>query len=156
MDIVLRYINLLSFIALGVVGFYAIRSKVKNSNLSDLKDRVGILEKELQFTRDEKEKDRQLFKKELADEIKTRQELHLENQKSISNLEGQLATYKEIPLKSIAASLEQLPKLVESNQEILDTLKGSAVTAEKAQANGGLLVKTKEENPLDVKVREQP
>lgn len=120
------YINVLSVVALAVVGFYAIRSKVKNENIADLKDRVGILEKE----RDEARKQ------------------HLENQKAISNLEGQLATYKEIPLKSIAGSLEELTK---SNTAILETLMGSARVAEHAQLDGGLLVKTKLENPLAVK-----
>lgn len=38
-----------------------------------------------------------------------------------------------------------------SNKEILDTLQGSAALAKEAQADGGLLVKTKSDNPLDVK-----
>lgn len=75
-------------------------SKTKADNLKDLKERVEILEAERRY----------------ADER------HLQNQKSISNLEGQLKTYKEIPLKSIAQSLESLPVLVNSNREILTTL----------------------------------
>lgn len=112
---------------LGVGGALAILfSRTKNDNIVDLKDRVGILEKERENAREQ----------------------HLENQKAIANLEGQLATYKEIPLKSIAGSLE---KLSESNALILDTLKGSAQIARAAQSNGGMLVKTEVGNPLDVK-----
>lgn len=76
-------------------------SKTKSDNLKDLKERVEILEKERKY----------------ADER------HLQNQKAISNLEGQLSTYKEIPLKSIADSLTALPTLVNSNQQILEALK---------------------------------
>lgn len=42
-----------------------------------------------------------------------------------------------------------------SNQDILSTLQGSAKAAKAAQADGGLLVKTKVDNPLDVKPVEE-
>lgn len=106
--------------------YMIIKSKVKNENIKDLINRVAILEKERAIA----------------------QEQHLENQKAIANLEGQLATYKEIPLKSIAGSLEQL---TESNKSILETLKGSAKIIKKEQAEGGLLVQIKKKNPLEVK-----
>lgn len=105
-------------------------SKTKTDNLNDLKERVAILEREREVSREQ----------------------HIENQKSIANLQGQLATYKEIPLKSIASSLE---KLTESNTVILDTLTHSAVIAQQASNDGGLLVKTKKTNPLDVKVKKE-
>ena len=79
-------------------------SKTKSDNLKDLKERVEILEKERDYAKQE----------------------HLENQKAIKYLEGQLDTYKEIPLKSIAHSLETLPKLLESNEQILNSIKQSA------------------------------
>lgn len=101
------YLNILSLAAMAVVAFYVVRSKVKDENLKDLKERVEILERE-------------------REEARTQ---HLENQKAIANLEGQLQTYKEIPLKSIASSLQVLPNLVESNNQILATLKGSAIIA---------------------------
>lgn len=138
------YLNVLSLVALAVVGFYVVRSKVKNENIKDLKDRVAILE-------EQRKENRELIERERDESRKQ----HLENQKAIANLEGQLATYKDIPLKSIAQSLETLPKLVSSNEEILETLKGSAKIAKSAQANGGLLVKTKVDNPLDVKPVEE-
>lgn len=116
---------------IGIVGgIIALTSKTKNDNLSDLKQRVEILEKEREYARLQ----------------------HIENQKAIANLEGQLSTYKEIPLKSIASSLE---KLTEGNSDILLTLRGSANVAKAAQAGGGLLVKTKVDNPLDVKPVEE-
>lgn len=107
-------------------------SKTKSDNMNDLKDRVVILENERKEAREQ----------------------HIDNQKAIANLEGQLSTYKEIPLKSIATSLESLPKIVEGNQHILDTLQHSALIAQDASQDGGLLVKTKKSNPLDVKVKE--
>jgi hypothetical protein len=83
--------------------FSIIFSKVKNDNLSDLKERVAILEKEREEARDQ----------------------HVANQRAIANLEGQLNTYKEIPLKDIARSLQELSK---SNDQILSTLQTSANT----------------------------
>lgn len=92
------------YLALVVGAVLVLRSRVKTENLKDLKERVEILEKEREFAREQ----------------------HVENQKAISNLEGQLSTYKEIPLKQIAASLD---KLSESNHNILDALKTSSVIA---------------------------
>ena len=80
-------------------------SKVKTDNLKDLKERVAILENEREQARQQ----------------------HMENQKAIANLEGQLKTYKEIPLKQIAASLSELSI---SNNRILDALeKGNIISA---------------------------
>ena len=98
------YLNILSLTAMAVVAFYVVRSKVKDENLNDLKERVAILEKEREEARSQ----------------------HIENQKAIANLEGQLKTYKEIPLKAIAASLSELSQ---SNGQILSVLQGSALIA---------------------------
>jgi septal ring factor EnvC (AmiA/AmiB activator) len=98
------YLNLLSLVALAAVAFYVVRSKIKDENLKDLKERVEILERE-------------------RDEARVQ---HVENQKAIANLEGQLSTYKEIPLKQIAESLQELSK---SNEKILTVLEGSAIIA---------------------------
>jgi len=76
-------------------------SKVKTDNLNDLKDRVAILEKEREEARRQ----------------------HLDNQKAIANLEGQLKTYKEIPLQQISNSLVELSN---SNSKILSVLQKSA------------------------------
>lgn len=97
-----NFISIIGYM-IGVAGAVTIIfSKVKTDNLNDLKERVSILEQEREESRRQ----------------------HIENQKAISNLEGQLATYKEIPLKSIAKSLDELSK---SNGLILKRLEKSAV-----------------------------
>lgn len=98
--------DLVAFSALIGGAVLILMSKVKTDNLNDLKERVEILEKEREESRHQ----------------------HIENQKAIANLEGQLATYKEIPLKQIANSLD---KLSQSNGKILKVLEGSAVIAAK-------------------------
>ena len=98
--------DIIGFSALVAGSAMILLSKVKTDNLNDLKERVEILEKEREFARQQ----------------------HIENQKAISNLEGQLSTYKEIPLKSIAKSLDKLSK---SNGKILSRLEKSAVSASK-------------------------
>lgn len=100
------YLNILGIISLVGGAYLVLMSKVKTDNLKDLKERVEILEKEREESRQQ----------------------HIENQKAIANLEGQLATYKEIPLKSIAKSLDELSK---SNGKILSRLEKSAVLASK-------------------------
>lgn len=134
------YLNLLSLVALGVVGYYAARAKVKNENIKDLITRVDILEKE-----------RIELKDSLNSERAAAAEQHLASQKAIAKLEGQVELYKDLQLESIASHLVSLD---ETNAQILNTLKGSAKIAaddKKAQGNGGVLVKTEEDNPLDVK-----
>jgi hypothetical protein len=108
--------DVIAYVALAGGAILMLLSRVKNENLKDLKERVEILEKERTYAHEQ----------------------HLENQKAISNLEGQLKTYKEIPLTKIADSLESLAV---SNNEIRDTIKNS----------GGMLVQTKDKNPLAVK-----
>lgn len=115
-------INITGYIALIVGAILILKSKIKTDNIKDLTERVKILEKEREYSREQ----------------------HIENQKAISNLEGQLKTYKEIPLQQIANSLESLPKLVESNGKILSVLqKSAAIAADDADADG-TLVRTNE------------
>jgi len=112
---------------IGVAGAVTIIfSRTKTENLKDLKERVDILEKDREHGRAQ----------------------HLENQKAISNLEGQIEAYKEVPLKFIPRALEQL---IVSNNEILATLQKSASRLSTEKDDGGLLVKTKQSKPLDVK-----
>lgn len=98
--------DIIGFGALVAGAVLILMSKVKTDNLNDLRDRVKILE-------EEREEARRQYQK---------------NQKAIANLEGQLATYKEIPLKSIAKSLNELSK---SNNLILNRLEKSAVLSAK-------------------------
>lgn len=60
--------------------------------------------------------------KSLEDQGKADKQLHIVNAKAISQLEGQLQVYKEIPLVDIAKSMTQLTV---SNEEILQTLKNT-------------------------------
>lgn len=129
MDNFANFRDISGYLALVGGAYLILKSKVKTDNLKDLKDRVEILEKEREEARKQ----------------------HLENQKAIANLEGQLSTYKEIPLKQIAASLSELSL---SNNKILSTLEHSAIIAQQATDDGGLLVKTKKSNPLSVEVKE--
>lgn len=98
--------DIAGYAALVVGAILVLASRVKTENLKDLKERVEILEREREEARQQ----------------------HLENQKAIANLEGQLSTYKEIPLKQIAGSLTELSK---SNDKILTVLQNSAVIAAK-------------------------
>ena len=94
------------YLALVVGAVLVLRSRVKTENLKDLKERVEILEKEREYARTQ----------------------HIENQKAFANLEGQLATYREIPLKSIAHSLNELSI---RNGRILKVLEDSSIIAAK-------------------------
>lgn len=126
-------LSVVSLVAIVGSAWVVINSKVKSENLSDLKDRVEILEAER----------------------KEAQNQHLESQKAIANLEGQLSTYKEIPLKSIAKSLEDIGKsqkdTARTNSLILTRLETSAIIASDSAQDTGLLVHTKEDSPLAVK-----
>jgi len=114
---------------IGYVGYvvgagFILASRTKNENLKDLQSRVEILENELKYSKAENQKT-----KDFASEQ------HIVNQKAISNLEGQLSTYKEIPLKSIADSLQALPAILTSNNKILDILNESAHIAKEEKAH---------------------
>ena len=80
---------------------------------------------------------------------------HIEAMKAISNLQGQIDVLKSIPLVNIDTTLKEIVKfnkvLTESNAKILSTLQTSATTLSNEKHDGGLLVKTIETQPLDVK-----
>lgn len=122
-------ISVAGYVSLVIGAVLVLMSKVKTDNLNDLKQRVEILENERKLTEEDREKERKAFRKELEVERESSRKQHLENKEAIANLTGQLTTYKEIPLKSIATSLEALPQIMNSNSLILETLKGSALIA---------------------------
>lgn len=78
--------------------------------------------------------------------------------KDLASMQGQIDVLKSIPLVNIDTTLKNIEKfnrnLAETNKAILLTLRGSAETAAEAQADGGLLVKTKADNPLVVETKE--
>ncbi len=91
-------------------------------------------------------------------------EARIEDAAKIGELTGIVQSYKELPFasfKDLAEGIQEVVKIskanteiskqnAHSNQLILETLQGSARLAKDAQANGGLLVKTKDANPLKV------
>ena len=81
--------------------------KIKDANIKDLRERVEILEKE-----------RIEYKQMLVDEREQSREQHVQNQKAIAALEKEVAIYKDLQLSSIA----------ETNKQILETLRSSAIT----------------------------
>lgn len=101
----MKAVEIIGYVGYVIGALVILTSKTKSDNLADLKQRVEILEKEREYANEQ----------------------HLANQKAISHLEGQLSTYKEIPLKSIAQSLEALPRLVDGNDKILNRLEMSEV-----------------------------
>lgn len=126
-------VEIIGFAGYVVGAAIVLASKTKSENLKDLKDRVEILEKELVYSKEALEKERGQAR-----------EQHIANRESIAKLQGQVELYKDLQLKSIA----------ETNQQILNTLKNSAIIAQAAAKDGGLLVHTEESSLLDVKVKE--
>lgn len=102
------------FNSAGYLGFivgsllYA-RSKVPNQTITNYKLLTESQEKRIAALEEQKKLD---------------QETQVENIKAIADLQGQLKTYKDLPLKEIA---EALGKISNSNELILSTLNKSAV-----------------------------
>ena len=90
-----------------------------------------------------------------------RQEVHANNtahneevlrlNKEISELTGQIKVYKELPLQKLADGIQ---KVADSNDKILTALENSAIIAANSANDGGLLVKTKPNTPVTVKMEE--
>lgn len=94
-------------------------------------------------------------KLEQQNQISTLTTQHIESMKAISNLQGQIDVLKSIPLVSIDTNLKDIVKfnetLTESNTKILLSLQKSAILLSDEKHKGGLLVKTVQTQPLDVK-----
>ncbi len=101
------------------------KSKIKDDNIKDLVARVEILEKEREYAREQ----------------------HLENQKAIAHLEGQLKTYKDIPLQQIADSIKALAT---TQDAVLKRMNESAKISKHEAETGGMLVKNKGAEPLEI------
>lgn len=140
-----------SFIAVGVVGKRAGWFKIIGGTNALLKEQNAILT-EQNIT--------------LKTQLKTTIDLHNQEKKEwgarhqeslteISKLQGKVETLTALPLNKIDNTLKEFTsfgeKFVKSNDKILKQLQISAKVAKNAQSDGGLLVKTKETNPLDVK-----
>ena len=75
-------------------------------------------------------------------------ELQIDSASKIGELTGQVKLYRDLNLKDIAEALSVISK---SNAKILSTLQASAVILSSEKHGAGLLVKTVETQPLDVK-----
>ena len=96
----------------------------------------------------------------LKKQIEDNEDKHREEVKAfvrqIGELTGQIQVYKELPLRELADGIKQVVELTKdnatSNQQILETLRESATTLSSEKRDGGLLVKTKDGTPLEVKI----
>ena len=115
-------LNTVGIFGLAVGAIVYIRSTTRKVNDSASVELIANLTKL-------RETDREEFTKR----IKLLEDSRAENQQAIARLEGQVAAYKDIPLQSIAASMEKMAQvnssIAESNAKILQTLQQSAVIA---------------------------
>lgn len=105
-----------------IVGFgggcLAVFSRIPKQTIINQKELIDTYEKRLKALEDQKDLDHQL---------------HIENIKAIADLRGQIKVYKELPLQEMASAMQEISRvnkgIADSNQEILKTLKISAVIA---------------------------
>ena len=126
---IISYIIGLAGIGGGIYGFF---------RFSDYKVTVRLQNDKIKALEGQAETFRQ--------DLETSQKAHAESMRVISNLEGKIEAYKDIPIQEIRNSLASLAAssagLADSNQQILSTLKNSAIIAATDATDGGLLVKT--------------
>jgi hypothetical protein len=76
---------------------------------------------------------REIDREEFNNRLKSLEAQHVEDAKLLANMQGQIATYKEIPLERLAKAMEAMAVDTRanavSNSAILDTLKRSALIA---------------------------
>jgi hypothetical protein len=119
--VILDGLGIVGFIGGGLVTLFSRTSKENTSAATEL---IANLQKL-------RETDKEEFNmriKALEDQHIEDEKRHLENVKAISDLQGQVKVYKELPLKELA---EGIRKVATSNAEILKELrKTSAIAAE--------------------------
>jgi hypothetical protein len=130
-------------LAITIIGgsiLYA-RNRIPQQNVQNLTALVSTYEKRI---------------KAMEDELKDSHNLQLQNVSAIADLQGQVKVYKELPLRELADGINEVVKISKenavSNQHILETLQRSAAALSTEKRDGGLLVKTKDGTPLEVKV----
>jgi hypothetical protein len=76
---------------------------------------------------------RETDKEEFNNRLKILEAQHLEDAKALANMQGQIATYKDIPLEKLADTMTSMAVDIRSNAQsnaaILETLQRSAVIA---------------------------
>lgn len=96
-------------------GDYKTTVKLQNDSIKALQDNLEITNAELEKAK----------------------RAHLEYVKNIGVLEGQVTLYKDLQLDKMASAMDNISK---TNEQILATLKGSAVIAARQQADKGVKV----------------
>jgi hypothetical protein len=97
----------------GSWGFYRLRkpSQDTDKRIETLTGLVEDYEKRIKF---------------LEDKIKEDAQLHVDNARAISNLQGQIKVYKDLPLRELADGIKEVVKVsqqnADSNKEILHVL----------------------------------
>lgn len=86
------------------------RNRIPQQNVAQLTALTGTYEKRIAA---------------LEQELKSNHKIQLDNVAAISDLQGQIKVYKDLPLRELADGIK---KVVDTNQDILNTLKSSALT----------------------------
>jgi hypothetical protein len=142
MDITAQTVEsvLLAMTIIGGSILYA-RNRIPQQNVQNLTALTNTYEKRI---------------KALEDELRDNHKLQLQNVSAIADLQGQVKVYKELPLRELADGINEVVKISRdnalSNQHILETLQESAIALSTEKHDGGLLVKTKDGSPVEVKV----
>lgn len=134
------------FIAIGLIGGILVytRSRIPQQTVKNLQALVDTYEKRIKL---------------LEDDLASNHEIQLKNVAAIGELQGQVKVYKELPLRELADSISKLIILTKdnakSNSKILEVLTESALVAANTANDGGLLVKTKPNTPITVKMEDK-
>lgn len=111
-------VSVIGYVALVAGSALAIFSRIPKQTITNQKDLIETYEKRL---------------KALEEQGKEDQRQHIQNVKDIADLQGQIKVYKELPLQEMAGAMKDISEvnkqIAASNQEILKTLKSSAVIA---------------------------
>lgn len=111
-------IAIVGYISLAVSAILTLFSRIPKQTIENQKELIDTYEKRLKSLEDQRELDRKQ---------------HIDNVKAIAELQGQIKVYKELPLQEMADAMKQISDvnktIAESNQEILKTLKSSALIA---------------------------
>lgn len=119
-----------------VGGIYAYgKSRAPQQTIKQLEQLSGAYEKRI---------------KALEDDLKDSHRVQLENVAAISDLQGQVKVYKELPLQQLADGIKEVVGIsktnAESNQKILEVLtSGAALAAEDRDVLSGKTVHIKTE-----------
>lgn len=99
---------------------------------------------------------RETDKEEFNKRLKALEDQHLEDAKLLAHMQGQIATYKDVPLQELSVSMASIATDIklnaQSSAQILETLRKSAVIA---AADRNILVGAKTQNIEEQHVEHQ-